>query len=456
MAKICIVGTEGAGKTVFLSVFAMRYQDARPDHPWMEFKNRKTARYVAGVWGTLANSEWPPSTPPGDFSKLEWSLHTAGETDQEEHNITVLDAPGQDIRAIFDSDPDSLNANQRELQRRLEEADVLLLLINLVEAIRATDPVQQANVQIPIKLMLDSALGRKNVRVAILLSQHDQLRPYFDSIGVPKDDPTQALRACLPTVYGVSTRTGERLKLFFVASVAETEPFVDEQGKAWARPKADFTSEGLNEVMLWLVTAARGVHGDEQRAEATRKEAEISIYKEELMRLKRERMKFRALVGAIAFAVLLVVGLIGTFYIKLSLRDVHEIPPHDFRFGVDQKGWREKDGIILTNLSQYDFISPRIEVDLWGEAISRSLADGDILHAGSNYTWHEVYDFKSKQKYATARVFCKTVFSHEEKSHKRDSLRTVLLIAFLIILFITFNLPHQNDTTIGEIEQRLG
>jgi len=456
MAKICIVGTEGAGKTIFLSVFAMRYQDANTEHPWMEFKNRETARYVAEVWGTLASQEWPPSTPPGDFTKLEWSLHTAVKTDQKEHNITVLDAPGQDIRAIFDSDPDSLNANQRELQRRLEEADILLVLVNLVEAIRATDPVQQANVQIPIKLMLDSVLARKNARVAILLSQHDQLRPYFDSISVSQDDPMQALRACLPTVYGVAARTGDRLKLFFVASVAETEPFVDEQGKTWSRPRADFTSEGLNEVMLWLVMAAKGVRGDEQHAETTRKEAEISSYKKELSRLKQLRTKFRALVGAIAFAVLFVLFVIGTVYIESSLKDEHAIPPPDFHFGVDQGKWNENDGIILTNKSQYDFISPRIEVYFKSKTISQISGDGYILRAGSRYTWEKAYNFNKDQKQATAGVFCKTVLSTEEKSHRKYLLILALFAAFGIILFSTFKLPHRNDNMIREMEQRLG
>ncbi len=460
MAKICIVGTEGAGKTIFLSVFAMRYQDANTEHPWMEFKNRETARYVAEVWGTLASQEWPPSTPPGDFTKLEWSLHTAVKTDQKEHNITVLDAPGQDIRAIFDSDPDSLNANQRELQRRLEEADILLVLVNLVEAIRATDPVQQANVQIPIKLMLDSVLARKNARVAILLSQHDQLRPYFDSISVPRDDPMKALRACLPTVYGVAARTGERLKVFFIASVAETEPFVDEQGKAWRRPRADFRSEGLNEVMLWLVTGAKGVRDDEQHAETTRKEAEISSYKEELRRLKQPRTKFRALVGAIAFAVLFVIGVIGTVYIESSLKDEHEIPSQDWEnnpIPIPEGKWGMEDDITLTNKSQYDFISPRICVYLEGkQIIERSAGEGSILRAGDSKTWPKVFNFNKKQRNATGRVFCKTVFSQEEKSRKRDSLIKVLFAALGIILFSTSKLPHRNDSMIREIEQHLG
>lgn len=446
MAKICIVGTEGAGKTVFLSVFAMRYQDANTGHPWMDFKNRETARYVAGVWGTLANQEWPPSTPPGDFPKLEWGLHTAGETDHEEHNITVLDAPGQDIRAIFDSDPDSLNANQRELQRRLDEADVLLLLVNLAEAIRATDPLQQANVQIPIKLMLDSVLARKSARVAILLSQHDQLRPYFDSINVPRDDPMQALRACLPTVYGVAAKTGERLRVFFIAAVAETEPFVDEQGKTWSRPTVDFRSEGLNEVMTWLVAAARGVRGDEQRAETIRNEAEISSYKEELRRLKETRTKFRALVGAIAFAVLVVIGI---FLIE-SLES--RIPRSDWGYDFTYP-YREYDEINLRNRSTYDFKSLRVEVSFNGKTIP--LADCEILRPRENKSWSNVYPFGCNRHSAVLTAFCKTAHMTKEKLEGGSVIIRWLLAAFCALLFITFKLPHRNDGKIREVEQRL-
>lgn len=477
MAKICIVGTEGAGKTVFLSVFATRYQAASSGHPWMDFKNRKTARYVAEVWGTLANQEWPHSTPPGDFPKLEWGLHTTSEAGQEEHNITVLDAPGQDIRAIFDSDPESLNANQQELQRRLEEADVLLLLVNLVEAIRATDPVQQANVQIPLKLMLDSVLARKNAHVAILLSQHDQLHPYFDNIGVPKNDPIHALRACLPTVYGVAAMAGDHIKIFFIASVAETEPFVDEQGKTWSRPKANFKSEGLSEVMTWLVMAAKGVRSDEQSSEIAHREAEISTYKKELNRLKLSRTGFRTSVIAIALAVLFVIRLFAISHFESTLnskisaietlqKSEHVIPAKDWDFNVKEGPWLGMDDIILTNKSQYNFISPRIEVFFKGETIPGKTSDNLILRSEEPFTWDKKYNFHQEQRDAKALVFCRTFLNPEEKqaerdllikafSDNKDTLTNTLIGAFGIILVITFTLPHRNDSKIREMKLSL-
>src|ERR1700742_4234514 len=100
MSHISIIGTPGAGKTVFLTVLATKYRRPLRGHAWLEFLNRDTETYVMEAWDTLAAGDWPSSTPTGTFPRLEWTLHTrAGQT----HSLTVRDAVGQDFAAIYNA-----------------------------------------------------------------------------------------------------------------------------------------------------------------------------------------------------------------------------------------------------------------------------------------------------------------------------------------------------------------
>ena len=100
MSHISIIGTPGAGKTVFLSVLATKFRRPLKNRPWLEFRNRETETYVMEAWDTLQASDWPSSTQSGTFPRLEWVLHTGS---GENHNVSVRDAVGQDFSTIYNS-----------------------------------------------------------------------------------------------------------------------------------------------------------------------------------------------------------------------------------------------------------------------------------------------------------------------------------------------------------------
>lgn len=259
MSKITIIGTSGAGKTVFITVLAERYSKIVPGRPYMEYSNAETKEYSASVWGDLVDKqEWPVSTPAGTLPLLEWVLRTQS---GESHEMHVLDAPGQDIQAIYmpkkdvDGDYLPLSENQEALKASIDEADVLLLLVNLCDVANAKTIRERTDFEVPIVMAAKSAFSRK-ARVAVLFSQYDQLRALLAEKGIIASDPMTAVREYIPGLAATIHNAGHDAYVGFVAAVAETEPFTEiaPTGEVItrSRPKKGFTSEGLDNVMAWM------------------------------------------------------------------------------------------------------------------------------------------------------------------------------------------------------------
>ena len=249
MATIAIIGTPGAGKTVFLSVLAMHYRKQEPGKPWLDYKNRETQRYVTEAWDALQNQEWPPSTPPGKFPSLEWDLHTS---DGEKHTLMVRDPAGQDVRAIYDAPVEDRTEDQKALKLVFDSADMLLFLINLRPAMDAAGNQSKIDdIEIPLKLAIQGAMDNRR-RVLILVSQHDIIA---DRLELLKEQVSsgaqQAISHFLPQIGGLLQSHKTAIGTLFVASVAETVPVV-EDGKTYRRPKSEFCSQGLKEVLKWI------------------------------------------------------------------------------------------------------------------------------------------------------------------------------------------------------------
>jgi hypothetical protein len=254
MANICIIGTKGVGKSVFLAVLAKRFERAAEGKPRLEFLNNMTSRYVEKSWRKLTNEQaWPDPTPPGQFPELLWRLHP-GWADGNVHHLKLLDAPGHDITVIFDPKPDDQpNEKQLALKANIDESDIIIIVISSVKAIEAKQLGKTYDLDIPIKMALDHVLAKKDTRVALLLSQHDEARDFYTEIAC--SDPVEALRVCgMHALHAKVLEGKDRVKVFHVAAVAETEEF-DESGQKLTkpRPKRDFRSEGIEETMGWLV-----------------------------------------------------------------------------------------------------------------------------------------------------------------------------------------------------------
>ncbi len=284
MADICILGLSGAGKTVFISVLTSRFREIRDGEPYFAFKNAGTNLYVATVWDKLTRDrEWPDSTPPGTRRVLEWILHTP---DGNEHALHVLDAPGQDVAAVFSADDATeLSPNQRELASRIESAGCVVWLINLLEIRLANSAAERANYESAVVVGILRLLARR-VRVAVLIAQHDRLKAnLYSGIGFVSDDesaektlktetagvsPLDVIRESLPSAYAVlKSRIEKRdplVYLDFVSAVADTETVRDADGTLRSRPAENFSSYGLAEALAWISSSVEGIERENKAA----------------------------------------------------------------------------------------------------------------------------------------------------------------------------------------------
>lgn len=276
MSKICILGIKGAGKTVFISVLANRYREIRSGKPYMEFKNFKTNRYVSVVWDRLTKERrWPDSTLPGSFESLEWVLHAQ---DGKAHGLKVLDAPGQDVQAIF-SGQGKLSQAQRRLAMCIEAANCVVFLVNLCEIIAAPSAKERSDYESPIVLAIKSLL-RRNVRVAILLSQHDRLKQSIGGGSIIRSGGKKtlesesegmsvidAVKSWLPAAYEVLKNAIEDessgIYVGFVSAVADTEARESEDGVVRNFPKENFESYGLDEALSWMTKSISSQKAEE-------------------------------------------------------------------------------------------------------------------------------------------------------------------------------------------------
>ena len=250
--QIAVIGTEGAGKTVFLSVLAMRHRTPEAGRVWLEYKNRETQQRVTETWDILARQDWPPSTPAGTLSRLEWGFHTP---DGTEHAVRICDPAGQDFRRIFEVEDGAapLLPIQQQLSRMLDTAHVVLLLVNLREVIDAPSHAEIDNIEIPLKLALDRILRRSGSSAAIVLTQHDTFVDRLREMGLDVNDAMGAVRHFLPQVGGaLALAPAGRVHVCFVAAVGETVSLMAEDGAFSRRPKAGFSSEGLSQLVAWM------------------------------------------------------------------------------------------------------------------------------------------------------------------------------------------------------------
>jgi hypothetical protein len=128
--KIFIVGPEGAGKTVF----AAALNDWLSGHPECGLVFRagdlETKRYIETILLSLRRGEWPSLTGPGRLVELSWEIKRGSHTSR----VNLIDAPGHDIRQELCGNTKSLG-----IINRIKEADLLIMLVDLVDHQFAND-----------------------------------------------------------------------------------------------------------------------------------------------------------------------------------------------------------------------------------------------------------------------------------------------------------------------------
>ena len=274
--NIAVVGTRGAGKTVFTTVLANYL--ARPrDGVQLIADSLEIEEYVAVNYARLQRGEWLDSTNTEE--KLSWKFKVQGTVEQ----LTLWDCPGEDIERLFARKSFSREASRqgqrdRELVEYLLGASKILVLINLadfIEESNAEEVVRRQKLrEYSLREFLQairSSSSRSETREATS-PQASGIRILEDDS--PEDKPKIARASChiavVFTAYNqyqdlISHQYGGVAKFLARRVPALYYDHFDQQGVTGiavsavgevdveGRPKPGFKPVGLNTVVKWLI-----------------------------------------------------------------------------------------------------------------------------------------------------------------------------------------------------------
>jgi len=280
MKKVAIVGVEGSGKTVLMAAMGEKYKSPDVNGVFLKPLNRTTYSYCTKEVAKLRNGEWPFATESG-VTELDWELmlQNRSKTGLEEVcQLSFLDFGGEIYRRAFgdraqaeleDEDEQRKSAVER-LKAHVCEADVLLVLVNLSDIINgcaSDDRTIEMNwlSQAILSFAFDRAFKRN---VALVFTQSDTYSETIAHYGGVEG----VLKKYLSEV---DASYGSRLALFRVAAVNKTLPSPD--GSGLSVPAPDFASEGLEEVLAWIVGHLKRDVDADRRREFMRRAKKIGV-----------------------------------------------------------------------------------------------------------------------------------------------------------------------------------
>jgi len=242
ISKIAIIGTEGAGKTVFVTVWSKLLEKQEEGRPFI-IPDPTTYTYIEKNWSKLRNGQWPESTPQSEFVHLFWRLKLpSGQLCQ----INVCDVAGHDIRRLFTGNKPQANDDPtKAIYDTVVAASIVLVIINLQDFITTTESQRIdncANLLSMLQFMFD-----QKKEVALVFSQWHEYEGWVDSHGSVE----AVLSTYMSSVYNTCCLEDE-FDYFKVAAVVETTSRV-EGGVTITDPALNFGSLGFSSLNDWIM-----------------------------------------------------------------------------------------------------------------------------------------------------------------------------------------------------------
>ena len=256
--RIAIVGTEGSGKTVLITMLAKQFSQI-DGSIFLNPMNNSTLKFVERMHAILRDGDWPPSTPMGHCEELAWQIdippnHTKCE-------IRLVDCAGQDLRRLFGQDGDIsiLPEHLRGLYDYCRTADIVICLVNLKDVVGHDDSMTGIDNQAVIKSALDHVTSdpTRSRRLCLLFTQADRYRAYV----VQHGSWTGVAKAYLPYVYAPFLQDGQVI-VDAVAAVDKTELANDDTARRVPAPW--FGSDGLHALGVWIVAESQKLNQQRQ------------------------------------------------------------------------------------------------------------------------------------------------------------------------------------------------
>lgn len=346
--NIAIIGLEGSGKTVLMTVLAKTHSAPVSNGFYLEPISAQTMKRVDGTWLTLRRGEWPPSTPPGEMAELKWKLHFARSGMNYDADIRMIDLSGQDMRQLFSNysinqvRKTSAAPHLKPIARYLSEATMLLFILNIRDYVTETNDERLIENQAALKAALDQLSGSK--QILLVFTQYDQYEEYINRTG----GLDAFCEKYIPYIYYAyldpkgKARGASQLSSICVSAVYDTQSKIDKSGTARQVPAPNFTSRGLDELQKWLedqlypICQQEHAEKERQRQEEERRQQEQERrrreYEQEQERRRQEQERIRQEQknkedwdntveefklfgkGLLAVIIALIVGTIGYFF----------------------------------------------------------------------------------------------------------------------------------------------
>ena len=241
--KIAILGGTGSGKTVFLTVLASEYGAGKNAYH-LDPVNKEAGVFLQKNWAKLKSGEFPPPTPPGKLVKMHWRLYNKTKLGNDFFDLHAIDVAGECYRELFNNDVVE-SSGAKALEKYIKESGLILILINLKEIINDSCSEETLeNIWGPKACIELIKQYNPNANVAILLSQKDTYETYINEF---KGNLIELLRSTAPNLAG--TVIQYNLPIFPISSVNN----IIEDEKGDIKPAPDFKTEGINNVLDWLI-----------------------------------------------------------------------------------------------------------------------------------------------------------------------------------------------------------
>ena len=284
--KIAIVGTQGTGKTVFLAVLANALSSAR-HFPRITGENMTTRRYTAEVMDILESGQWPALTRQDVKRELKWLWY---DRDGDPHSLGTFDCAGEDFRAIFEAEHETeLNDYQRALKAEFRACDLVLLLLNLQDALDIYQKPGKGLARIDIEYAPSAAvrqLRKDGITLYAIFTQADRYEERIQREW--NGDYSNALRDLLPDLYNALEEAGSQ---FAVVRAVETEEI-----NGHLQPKKERNAADLTDIVQAVdAFFAKRKEEARQRELAVKEEARLRREEEECrLREEAERQRQQA------------------------------------------------------------------------------------------------------------------------------------------------------------------
>ena len=268
MTQIAIIGIQGAGKTVFCTVWIKRMEERFNLELGYAKIEESTEEYVREAISRLNNGLWCQPTLIGEKNYLNFKLYI----DDTQHSVKLIDAAGQDLEDLFDSKAVKIDP---ELQDYVQKANILLLIVNLKHFLDEPYGLQSKNAM-TYSRAIKKACQTQRQMIALIWTACDAHEGLIEKYGGIKQYLLHGKTGNNSQLdffqYTIEeAEKAHRLKSFMVAPVAGAKDILVKGDPVKRHSKTDgFDSTGLDEVRAWIADTVRAIEKREKAVFAFR------------------------------------------------------------------------------------------------------------------------------------------------------------------------------------------